>query len=178
VGSHFVRVYSVDDVRVRAALGSGDRKPLNAWLRAIRKQGGRLAEDDIEAQEEAAEKLIAGGVPPGARSEGRHFGYAFLALCGAWADRQAVVECYVAEAFRPCGRWRPGLARTRSACRRARMAPAMSAGMAPPRCPDCGGRSPPCGQTTRPCPGSVGRPRTSQPSTRCWPTPRPLVGAW
>jgi len=94
-----VSVYSVDDARVRAAIGSGDRKARNAWLRAIRKQVGRLAEDKIEAQEEAAEQLVAGGVPPGERPDGHHFGYAFLALCEAWADEKATVECYVAEAF-------------------------------------------------------------------------------
>jgi hypothetical protein len=99
MGSHFVYVYSVDDARIRAALGSGDRKALNAWLRAIRKQAGGVPESDVEAREEAAEQLIAGGVAPGERHDGHRFGYAFQALCEAWADRRAVVDCYVAKPF-------------------------------------------------------------------------------
>jgi hypothetical protein len=99
MGSQFVDLYSVDEARIRSALGSGDRKARNAWLRAIRKQVGRLPEADIEAREEAAEQLIAGGVPPGDRPDGHHFGYAFLALCEAWADRRSTIECYVIETF-------------------------------------------------------------------------------
>jgi hypothetical protein len=68
-------------------------------LGAIRKDAGNLAEDGIEAREAAAEQFIAGGVRPGERPDGHDFGHAFLALCDAWADRRAVVECYVTRSF-------------------------------------------------------------------------------
>ncbi len=99
MGSHFVRVFSVDEGRLRAALASGDPGVLAAWLRAIRDRAAHLPPGEVEARQAAAGQLVAGGVPPGERPDGDHFGHAFLALCAAWADRAAVVECRVAEAF-------------------------------------------------------------------------------
>jgi hypothetical protein len=94
-----VRVYSVDDERLRAAIGSGDRSILADWLGAVRAQAGRLPGDEVNGRERAAEQLVAGGIPASERDDGHHFGFAFLALCEAWADCQVVVECYVTEAF-------------------------------------------------------------------------------
>lgn len=93
MGSHFVRVYSVDDVRIRSALGSGDRNTLIDWLQAILKDARYLSEIEIQAREEAAEQLVSGDIQPGERSDGHYFVNAFLALCAAWADRHAVIEC-------------------------------------------------------------------------------------
>ena len=99
MGSHFVYVCSVDEDRIRRAFGSGDRKVLNAWLRAIRKRGKATyrSEDVIEAEEEAAEQLIAGGVTGGESPDGHHYGHAFEALCEMWADDSEMVECRVGE---------------------------------------------------------------------------------
>jgi hypothetical protein len=102
MGSHFVNVCSVDEERIRGALGSGDRKVLNAWLRAIRKRGKATyrSESDIEGEEEAAECLIAGSVANGKSANGHHYGHAFEVLCELWADDSETVECRVDAACR------------------------------------------------------------------------------
>jgi hypothetical protein len=99
MGSHYVSVCSLDDQRVRGALGSADRKVRTAWLRLIRKEVGRVEEQIIEAREEAAEAMIAGDYAPGARPDGHHFEYALVALCEGWADAVARIECHVHDTF-------------------------------------------------------------------------------
>lgn len=97
MGSKYIRICSVDEDRIRQAFGSGDRKVLNAWRRAIRKRGKatQTSEEEIEAQEEAAEELIAGSVSAGEREDGDTYGSAFLALCELWSDESEVVECAI-----------------------------------------------------------------------------------
>lgn len=97
VGSKFIRICSVDVARIRRAFGSGDRKILNMWLRAIRKRGKAVqnSEDVIEAEEEAAEQLIAGGFTEGENADGHHFVYALQTLCELWADDSGIVECAI-----------------------------------------------------------------------------------
>jgi hypothetical protein len=97
MGSKFIRICSVDVVRIRRAFGSGDRKILNMWLRAIRKRGKAVqnSEDVIEAEEEAAEQLIAGGFAEGENADGHHFVYSLQTLCELWADDSGIVECAI-----------------------------------------------------------------------------------
>jgi|GEM_PF-3631543 hypothetical protein len=106
MGSKYIRICSVDEERIRQAFGSSDRKVLNAWLRAIRKRGKATqnSEEAIEAEEEAAEEMVAGNVLAGEREDGDRYGAAFLALCEAWSDDSEVVECAIAPECPPLER--------------------------------------------------------------------------
>lgn len=97
MGNKIIRICSVDVERVRRAFGSADRKILNVWLRAIRKRGKAVqnSEDVIEAEEDAAEQLIAGRFAEGEIAGGHHFGYALQTLCELWADDSGIVECAI-----------------------------------------------------------------------------------
>lgn len=96
MGSKYISICSVDEDRLRQAFGSGDRKVLNAWLRAIRKRGKATysSEDEIEAEEEAAEQLIA-GTAPGESKDSHYYTSAFRELCELWADDWEVIECAI-----------------------------------------------------------------------------------
>lgn len=99
MGSHYIRVYSVDDSRLRAALGSRDASVRSEWLQLVRRSGAGLPKSDSTAREEAVNQLVEGGVSPGERPDGHHFGFAFLELCKEWSDRHVVLECYVSPSF-------------------------------------------------------------------------------
>src|SRR5262249_39547177 len=96
---HFVLICSVDERRLKGAIGSNDEAILHEWLSLLRKEGSVIPDYSIQAREEAARRLVAGDFAPGECDEGTDFGYAFEELCRAWANEQKDIECYVDEAF-------------------------------------------------------------------------------
>src|SRR5262249_39440760 len=99
MGSHFVDICSIDEHRLKGALGSKDQAILQEWLGLIRKNARSVGDDTIQAREEVAKKMIAGDFAAGEAADGAHFGYAFEELCRAWASKHEVIECYVDDAF-------------------------------------------------------------------------------
>ena len=95
MGSHFVHVCSIDQGRIKTALGSKDQGILSKWLSAIRKNGNDWPEETRLECEEAARRMIAGDYSADECEDGHAFGYALQEYCRDWSAAQAVLECYV-----------------------------------------------------------------------------------
>ncbi len=92
---HFVGVYSVDEARLRAVLGSSERELSARWIERVRQEAGRLGDGAVVA----AERLAAGDFHTGECDDGSLYGHVFALLCDMTADRRVKIEAYVSEAF-------------------------------------------------------------------------------